>query len=348
MKKHRLISLFLALFLMISLIPMTVTAAEDSEYQVITRVEYPGVTSLGKMEITDKTTTYSHTPTVYNVEFISRDQEIVIVDKNDPDKVDMQRCLEIYPYRITSDGMAEPIGTDVYRLRNGELVKVTDDVGLKYFDTGNSLSVKLAYDDPYDKIHAGETVRFHLPFDDYDEPVIFEFWYEVVFSKSFFVEEDWTYFHQTLYLTDVAVNDIINGKEGVGEEPSGSSSGISVNVKGESVKWTDAEPFIDSNNRTLVPLRAVAEALGINVNWDSYNRQAIFNRNTQFIVFRIDNNVAISYNFDGVDQTNYKEIEMDTQAVIVNERTYAPVRYLAEYFGFSVRWDAEARAVVIG
>lgn len=122
---------------------------------------------------------------------------------------------------------------------------------------------------------------------------------------------------------------------------------ISVSVKGELVQWTDAEPFIDNNDRTLVPLRAVAEALGINANWDGVNRQAIFNSDTQFIVFRIDNNIALSYNFDGVDQTNLKEIEMDTRAVIVNDRTYAPVRYLAEYFGYSVDWNGETRTVII-
>lgn len=136
-------------------------------------------------------------------------------------------------------------------------------------------------------------------------------------------------------------------KERLEEELYQQANKISVSVKGELVKWTDAEPFIDSNDRTLVPLRAVAEALGINVNWDGNNRQAIFNRGTQFIVFRIDNSVALTYNFDGVDQTNYKEVQMDTQAVIVNDRTYAPVRYLAEYFGYSVDWNAETRTVII-
>ena len=29
-------------------------------------------------------------------------------------------------------------------------------------------------------------------------------------------------------------------------------------------------------------------------------------------------------------------VQMDTAAVIVNDRTYAPIRYLAEYFGYEV------------
>jgi hypothetical protein len=42
-------------------------------------------------------------------------------------------------------------------------------------------------------------------------------------------------------------------------------SGISVTVNDKAVSWTDAAPFLDSNNRTLCPLRAVADAMGLSV-----------------------------------------------------------------------------------
>lgn len=38
---------------------------------------------------------------------------------------------------------------------------------------------------------------------------------------------------------------------------------------------------------------------------------------------------------------------MDTAAVIVEGRTYAPIRYLAEFFGYMVEWDAITRSVII-
>jgi len=38
---------------------------------------------------------------------------------------------------------------------------------------------------------------------------------------------------------------------------------------------------------------------------------------------------------------------MDTAAFIVDGRTYAPVRYLAEYFGYVVNWDGTTRMVCI-
>ena len=38
------------------------------------------------------------------------------------------------------------------------------------------------------------------------------------------------------------------------------------NINGKTV-YMDAEPFIDSNNRTLVPIRFIAEAFGCTVDW---------------------------------------------------------------------------------
>ena len=116
-------------------------------------------------------------------------------------------------------------------------------------------------------------------------------------------------------------------------------SGISVTVDGMAVTWTDAAPFIDANSRTMVPLRAVADAMGLNVNWDGSAREAVFTNGSKTIYFPIDSNTARTS--DG------GAVQMDTAAVIVNERTYAPIRYLAEYFGYEVGWNAATRTVTI-
>ncbi len=112
-----------------------------------------------------------------------------------------------------------------------------------------------------------------------------------------------------------------------------------VSVKGKAVQWTDAAPFIDANSRTLVPLRAVGAALGLNVDWDGTKREASFSDGNKTIYFPIDRSSA--HTSDG------KSITMDTAAVIVNSRTYAPIRPLAEFFGFSVEWDGTSRTVII-
>jgi len=38
---------------------------------------------------------------------------------------------------------------------------------------------------------------------------------------------------------------------------------------------------------------------------------------------------------------------MDTAAIIRDERTFVPVRFIAEALGLTVGWDAEARAVLL-
>ena len=118
--------------------------------------------------------------------------------------------------------------------------------------------------------------------------------------------------------------------------PSGS---VNVTVNGVSVPWTDAVPFIDENSRTMVPLRAVAEALGLTVSWDGAAREASFTDGSKTIVFPIGSSEA-----RGEDGS---AIRMDTAAVIVNDRTFAPIRYLAEHFGFTVSWDGATKTVVI-
>ena len=114
---------------------------------------------------------------------------------------------------------------------------------------------------------------------------------------------------------------------------------VRVTVGGTPVAWTDVRPYIDENNRTMVPLRAVAEALGMTVSWDAYRREAGFSVGTKTLTFPIGSVDAVKE--DGTF------IHMDTAAVINANRTYAPVRYLAEYFGYTVDWDAAARTVII-
>ena len=115
---------------------------------------------------------------------------------------------------------------------------------------------------------------------------------------------------------------------------------VSVTVGGKAVAFTDAIPFIDENSRTLVPLRAVGDAMGLTVGWDSAAREASFTDGTKTIYFPIGSNEART--------SGGRTITMDTAAVIKGGRTFAPIRALAEYFGHTVDWDKTTRTVIIG
>ena len=103
--------------------------------------------------------------------------------------------------------------------------------------------------------------------------------------------------------------------------------------------WTDAEPYVNADSRTMVPFRIIADALRLTVDWNSSTREAIFSDGTKTIYFPLDSKTART----GTGGT----VTMDTAAVSVNGRSYAPVRYLAEFFGYTVTWDGKTRTVGI-
>jgi|GEM_PF-6974629 len=91
-------------------------------------------------------------------------------------------------------------------------------------------------------------------------------------------------------------------------------------------------PFIDEyTNRTMVPIRFIAEALDAQVNWISETRTVTILAQGRFISLRLDEELP-----------NGMGIPM-----IRNDRTFLPVAFVASELGASVNWDPEARAVYI-
>lgn len=113
---------------------------------------------------------------------------------------------------------------------------------------------------------------------------------------------------------------------------------IKVLVNGGEVKF-DVQPFIE-NDRTLVPMRAIFEALGADVAWDEKDRTVVSYDPVSdvSITMQIDKDVMF------VDGTEYK---LDTPAKIVNDRTFVPLRAISESMNSTVNWDGETRTVTI-
>jgi len=112
---------------------------------------------------------------------------------------------------------------------------------------------------------------------------------------------------------------------------------ITVVVGGSPVLF-DSAPYIDSNNRLMVPLRAIAEALGAAVDWNSRAQTITITGSGRRIVFTINSPSAA---------VNGEAREMDTTPVIKNSRTMVPVRYVGEFLQARVHWNASLQMVSI-
>jgi uncharacterized protein YbbC (DUF1343 family) len=100
----------------------------------------------------------------------------------------------------------------------------------------------------------------------------------------------------------------------------------------------DSEPYIDDNNRTMVPVRAISEALGAVVGWDDATRTVSITNDTLEITLTIGSSTA---------KVNGVERWMDTVPVIQNDRTMVPVRFVSSFLGANVEWDQENLIVEI-
>lgn len=109
-----------------------------------------------------------------------------------------------------------------------------------------------------------------------------------------------------------------------------------MNVAGEE-KTLDASPVI-IDGRTLLPVRAVVEEMGGSVSWNSETREATLVNGESTIILTVGSHTAL---LNGVEAT------LDTAPVIIDSRTFLPIRFIAEGFGYSVDWDGEAKTIEI-
>ena len=99
----------------------------------------------------------------------------------------------------------------------------------------------------------------------------------------------------------------------------------------------DVAPII-RNERTMLPIRIVSEALGGEVVWNAAERKVTITKGEQRIEIVINSSTAY---------VNSKAVQLDAPAFIESNRTYLPLRFVAENLNATVLWDAKARQVII-
>ena len=115
-----------------------------------------------------------------------------------------------------------------------------------------------------------------------------------------------------------------------------------VRVNGTVVEYPDAEPYVDENGRTMIPVRFVTEELGADVKWNGKTRTATISKNGITVDITIG-----SPDLKVTQNGSTKTVKMDTAAVLKNDRTYVPIRYVAEALGAFVDYCSTYKVVGI-
>ncbi|NLK97862.1 stalk domain-containing protein [Defluviitalea saccharophila] len=104
----------------------------------------------------------------------------------------------------------------------------------------------------------------------------------------------------------------------------------------DQIVTSDTSPYME-NGRTFVPIRFVAEAIGIEqINWNGQNEEAILMKNGVTISLPIRQSYAMIDN---------KSIKLDAPINIYNGRTFVPLRFVAEAFNVDVQWQESTASV---
>ncbi|MBQ2942149.1 MAG: copper amine oxidase N-terminal domain-containing protein [Clostridia bacterium] len=111
---------------------------------------------------------------------------------------------------------------------------------------------------------------------------------------------------------------------------------IKVMLDDEYIKF-DVEPQI-VDGRTMVPLRAIFEAMGAEIYWDEETKSVTAIREETIVIAKIGEKTL---------HINEDTVKMDVAPLIIEGRTLVPARFISEAFGCDVAWAGEERCVYI-
>lgn len=97
-------------------------------------------------------------------------------------------------------------------------------------------------------------------------------------------------------------------------------------------------PPIIENDRTLVPLRAIFEAMGATVQWNQLTQTVTATKGSKTVVLPLN---STKPTINGV------VYPLETVAKVINNRTLAPLRFVGEAFDGTVNWNEATRTIYI-
>lgn len=119
------------------------------------------------------------------------------------------------------------------------------------------------------------------------------------------------------------------------------STDLTLVINGKTIETNEkiGQPFISTENRTMVPLRLVTEELGYGVMWDNTDHSVVVTGAGGLV--NVEMQIGdTAYTANGVSGNFSRPLEM------INDRAYLPARDFMELYGV-VKWDNDTRTVTI-
>lgn len=112
---------------------------------------------------------------------------------------------------------------------------------------------------------------------------------------------------------------------------------IEVYVNDQQLSFDRSPPFIKEGT-TMVPLRSIAEALSVQVDWNEESSAVSLQGSQSVIKLRINQLTA---------EVNGQKKKLHQAPVIHNDRTYVPVRFISEELHKHVEWEPAQSIIFI-
>lgn len=125
-------------------------------------------------------------------------------------------------------------------------------------------------------------------------------------------------------------------KNAVSSEYSEVVKEINIILNGTALSFSQP-PYIEDGT-TMVPMRAIFEALGAEVNWNNSTKTITATKNGTKIVLTIDNKTAL---------INGKSASLAKAPLIKEGSTMVPLRFVSESLGAKVDWDNTTKNITI-
>ncbi len=110
-------------------------------------------------------------------------------------------------------------------------------------------------------------------------------------------------------------------------------------VNDQEISNPDYPPaFVDENSVTLVPLRLISDIIAAKVEWVPETKEIVISDDKKVIRLQINNKKAI---------VNNVEYTLTSPPVVKNERSYVPVKFVAENLEFKADWIPETKTLVL-